>query len=94
MDKAGISSDFIAKKLAAGLKAKKSHFFSFKGRVRDVKVTEDHETQQKYFRNALEIRGDIKQTMIDNLNVGVIAIPHGSTETEWNDVQKQRENPE
>lgn len=93
MDRVGVTSDYLAGKLASGLNAKSEHFFTFKGKVKDVKVTENHEIQQKYFRNALEIRGDIKQNAVDTINVGVVAIPTGKDDSEWNAVVEQRENP-
>ena len=80
----GITEQFLAEKLMQGMNAKKKHFFTKDGIVTDHRRVNDNETQQKYFRAALEIRGDIKINAIETLNLGLINIPEKMDDNQWN----------
>lgn len=84
MDKHGLTEDFIVSKMKSGLNAKKVLYATKDGVISDVKKVPDNETQHKYFRDVLEIRGDIKQSNIENLNIGLISIPEVKAEESWN----------
>ena len=85
LEKQGLHSDFIAKKIKKGLEAKKTIYATSDGTISDMKQVPDHETQHKYVRDLLEIRGDVKQSTVENLNIGLISVPQAVNEDQWND---------
>ena len=85
MARRGLNEEFLANKLKKGLNARKTIYATKDGMISDIKKVEDNETQHKYFRDVLEIRGDIRSSVIDNLNVGLIACPTVADENKWNE---------
>lgn|SRR3990167_430220 len=80
----GLTEQFLTEELMQGLKKKKTLYFSKDGIVSDERTIDDNDIQHKYFRDALEIRGDIKSSVIENMNLGIIRIPSKMSEEEWN----------
>src|SRR3990167_9542580 len=76
MEARGLNSEYISKKIHEGMEAKKSHFFSCDGLIKSERVVDDNETQHKYVRTALEVRGDlVREDPKMQLNVGIIEMP-------------------
>ena len=69
------------------MEAKKSHFFSCDGLIKSERVVDDNETQHKYVRTALEVRGDlVREDPKMQLNVGIIEMPQKVKDVDaWND---------
>lgn len=74
MEAKGLTTERLAEKLSNGLDAKKSYFSSFKGHIIEERQVDDNETQVKYVRTALEIRGDLQEKTVE-VNLGLISIP-------------------
>lgn len=70
----GISHQFVVDKIKDGLESTKNVAFAYKGRIVDKIEIPDNETQHKYFRDLLEIRGDIDSKNDVNVNIGMIGI--------------------
>ncbi len=85
MESKGVTSDFLAQKLKNGMNSKKVQLVTFEGEITDSRELEDNETQHKYFRDALEIRGDIADTSSMQVNLGLIAIPQKVGNEKWNE---------
>jgi len=86
LDRQGLSTDMLAKKIAKGTEAKKKHYYAFEGKVMDEREVEDNETQFKYTKLACEVRGDLVQEGNQlNVNVGLVEIPRMAKDAEaWN----------
>lgn len=85
MEDVGVTSEILARKLKQGLSTKKKQFFSKDGIVTDERTTPDEDIRHKYLRAALEIRGDIKNSAIESLNIGVVQMPSQIEDNSWND---------
>ena len=86
----GLTSEYLGKKLKEGVNAKKIYFTSFKGSIVDEREIPDNETQHKYVRTALEVRGDLQSDPSVNVNIGLIESPKIESNPEsWNDVSTQ-----
>ena len=86
METNGLTSDYLGKKIKEGIEAKKKYFSAFKGEIVSERIVEDNETQVKYVRTALEIRGDLESGVKVEMNLGIVEIPGGSRSPEaWNE---------
>lgn len=93
MEAKGLTTEKLAEKLAKGLDAKKTHFSSFQGKIVEERQVDDNETQVKYVRTALEIRGDLQEKNIE-INMGLIAIPGNVKDpNQWNQEDTSTQNP-
>lgn len=86
MESKGITESFLADKLKNGMESKKVIYSTSDGQITDMKEVPDNETQHKFFRDTLEIRGDVKNSAIESLNIGVVQMPSQSDDNSWNDV--------
>jgi hypothetical protein len=73
-DVQGLTTDRLAEKISKGLDSKKIQFSSYKGKIVEEREVPDNETQHKYVRTALEVRGDLQAQGIQ-VNVGLIQVP-------------------
>ena len=80
----GLTSQSLAEKLINGLNSKKLLYATFEGKITDKLEVNDNETQHKYFKNALEIRGDISDKTDQVVNIGIVQVPDGKDVEEWN----------
>lgn len=89
MELNGLTSERLGKKIADGIEAKKTIFSSFKGKIEDEREIIDHETQHKYVKTALEIRGDLQDAGVQ-VNIGIIEVPGmNRTADAWNEDAKE-----
>jgi len=79
----GLTTNKIAMKIAKGVDAKKTHVFTHKGKIEDKLTLPDNETQHKYVRTALEVRGDLETHNQTEVNVGLISVPESKGLNEW-----------
>lgn len=87
----GIDEAFITDKLKAGLSAQKSIYATKDGLISDIKKVPDNETQHKYFKDTLEIRGDIKQDVTNNLQIGLISVPDLKASESWDTIDNTKQ---
>ena len=86
MEARGLTSDFLGRKIKQGIDAKKKVFSSYKGNIIETRVVADNETQHKYVRTALEIRGDLDSGMKQEINIGIVEVPGVARSSEsWNE---------
>ena len=83
MEAKGLTTEKLAEKLSDGVDKKKKFFSSYQGKIISEREIDDNETQVKYVRTALEIRGDLQEKAIE-VNLGLITIPQMKTIDEWN----------
>ena len=84
----GLTTGKLAQKIADKVDAKKQVFFSKDGIVCDEREVDDNETQAKFTRTALEVRGDLvkEEGTKMQLNVGIIEMPGKVKDVEaWNE---------
>ena len=74
MELNGLTSSYLGKKIRDGVDARKKVFSSFKGEIKDERIVDDNETQHKYVRTALEVRGDLQENQAQ-VNIGIVEIP-------------------
>lgn len=92
MESQGLTSQKLAKKLNEGIDSKKLLVSSYKGKIVEEREIPDNETQHKYVRTALEVRGDLQSDPSVNVNVGLIESPKIDVNpNSWNDTSA--ENP-
>lgn len=96
MEARGLSTDKLAQKIRDGVDAKKVQFSSFKGKIVDERIVDDNETQHKYVRTALEIRGDLSDGKEINMNLGIVQMPGSMKVEDWNQEPPQivKESPQ
>lgn len=93
LDQVGLTEDVIARKIKEGFSKTKMNFFTHQGKVISEKEVDDNETQVKYVRTALEIRGDLQEKNIE-INMGLIAIPGNVKDpNQWNQEDVSTQNP-
>ena len=88
MDARGLTAEVLAEKIHKGIESKKTNYYAFNGIVTDEREVSDNETQHKYVRTALEVRGDlVKEDGAKlNLNVGIIEMPgRYKVDEKWNE---------
>lgn len=84
MEAKGLTTEKLAEKMMKGVDAKKTYFSSFKGNIIETREIDDNETQVKYVRTALEIRGDLQEKAVE-VNLGLITIPSVKGDAQaWN----------
>ena len=82
----GIDEESLSQKIKDGLNANETKFFSHEGIVTDQRDIPNYSVREKYLRDALEVRGEIRGNTIDSLSVGIIQIPAEVTKEQWNQV--------
>lgn len=96
MEVKGLTSEKLAEKLAKGVDATKKIFFTYKGEFRGEREVSDNETQHKYVKTALEIRGDLQPEQNQmNVNIGLIEVPKMAKDADsWNNEYNASLGPE
>jgi hypothetical protein len=89
LSKRGLTEDKIAQKIEEGLDAVDTHYFAFEGKVVDQRDAVDYSIREKYIRDFLELKGYIKNNTIENLNIGLIALPSEKDDALWNVVEAE-----
>ena len=83
MELNGLNSEYLGKKIMEGVNAQKTFFSTYKGSIQEERKIPDNETQHKYVKTALEIRGDLQENQTQ-VSIGLIEIPTRQSESEWN----------
>lgn len=86
MEAKGLTSEKLAEKMVKGVDATKRQFFTFNGKVQDEREVPDNETQHKFVKTALEVRGDLVQENAKmDLNIGIVSLPQQIKDAgDWN----------
>ena len=83
MKRAGLTEDKIALKIQEGLEARQYHYFTCDGNVVSERTNPDASAQHKYLQTSLEVLKYIKNNTIENLNIGLIAMPSENETDKW-----------
>ena len=82
LEAAGLTDDFLAKKIAEGVKATKLQYFTANGKVSDKRSTPDYDARHKFTKTALEIRGDLQSEGV-NLQLGIVQVGTEKSVEDW-----------
>lgn len=75
LERRGLTTDFLAMRIAEGVDAKKTVYATFEGEISDMKDFIDFEQRGRYIDRALELRGDIKRNGGEmNVNMPVMLV--------------------
>ena len=84
IERAGITDDFLAKRLKHGVGAYFTELAQIKGRFTDSRKTPNFIARERYIRLIAELSGRIKNDSADSLNIGVVMLPTSDT-GKWNE---------